>query len=55
MLAVLDSTVLIDFLRGRPAVERVAALRTAIATVMAFLYNICSALVGGVQLTLTDD
>ena len=30
-------------------------LMTAIATVMAFLYNICSALVGGVQLTLTDD
>jgi predicted nucleic acid-binding protein len=26
-LRVLDSTVLIDFLRGRPAVERVAALR----------------------------
>lgn len=30
-------------------------LMTAIATVMAFLYNIASALVGGVQLTLTDD
>ncbi|GAB3873789.1 DUF3566 domain-containing protein [Terrabacter terrigena] len=30
-------------------------LMTAIATVMGFLYNICSALVGGVQLTLTDD
>lgn len=30
-------------------------LMTAIATVFAFLYNICSALVGGVQLTLTDD
>ena len=30
-------------------------LMTAIATVMAFLYNICSALVGGLQLTLTDD
>lgn len=30
-------------------------LITAIATVMAFLYNICSALVGGLQLTLTDD
>ena len=29
MLTVLDSTVLIDYLRGRPAVERVAALRTA--------------------------
>ncbi|WP_347350001.1 DUF3566 domain-containing protein [Intrasporangium sp.] len=30
-------------------------LMTAIATIFAFLYNICSALVGGVQLTLTDD
>ncbi|HKX68141.1 MAG TPA: DUF3566 domain-containing protein [Intrasporangium sp.] len=30
-------------------------LMTAIATVLAFLYNICSALVGGIQLTLTDD
>ena len=30
-------------------------LMTAIATVMALLYNICSALVGGVQLTLADD
>ncbi len=30
-------------------------LMTAVATVMAFLYNICSALVGGLQLTLTDD
>lgn len=29
MLRVLDSTVLIDFLRGRPAVERVRALRAA--------------------------
>ena len=29
MLCVLDSTVLIDFLRGRPAVERVARLRRA--------------------------
>jgi predicted nucleic acid-binding protein len=28
VLAVLDSTVLIDFLRGRPAVHRVQALRT---------------------------
>jgi len=28
-LRVLDSTVLIDFLRGRPAVERVAGLRAA--------------------------
>ena len=27
MLAILDSTVLIDFLRGRPAVRRVRALR----------------------------
>ncbi|MDN5760139.1 MAG: DUF3566 domain-containing protein, partial [Tomitella sp.] len=30
-------------------------LMTAISTVFAFLYNICSSLVGGVQLTLTDD
>lgn len=30
-------------------------LMTAIATLAAFLYNICSSLVGGVQLTLTDD
>lgn len=30
-------------------------LMTAIATLAAFLYNICSALVGGIQLTLTDD
>lgn len=30
-------------------------LMTAIATIFAFLYNICSALVGGIQLTLTDD
>lgn len=29
MLRVLDSTVLIDYLRGRPAVQRVAALRGA--------------------------
>ncbi|WP_308283477.1 type II toxin-antitoxin system VapC family toxin [Pseudonocardia nigra] len=29
MLRVLDSTVLIDYLRGRPAVARVAALREA--------------------------
>jgi len=28
MLKILDSTVLIDYLRGRPAVARVAALRT---------------------------
>lgn len=30
-------------------------LMTAISTLAAFLYNICSALVGGIQLTLTDD
>jgi hypothetical protein len=30
-------------------------LMTAIATLGAFLYNVSSALVGGVQLTLTDD
>ncbi|GAB3674544.1 DUF3566 domain-containing protein [Angustibacter aerolatus] len=30
-------------------------LLTALTTLGAFLYNICSALVGGVQLTLTDD
>jgi Transmembrane domain of unknown function (DUF3566) len=30
-------------------------LLTALATLGAFLYNICSALVGGLQLTLTDD
>jgi hypothetical protein len=30
-------------------------LMTALATLSAFLYNICSALVGGLQLTLTDD
>ena len=30
-------------------------LVTAIATLGAFLYNVCSALVGGLQLTLTDD
>jgi len=30
-------------------------LLTALATLSAYLYNICSALVGGVQLTLTDD
>jgi predicted nucleic acid-binding protein len=29
VLRVLDSTVLIDYLRGRPAVDRVAALRSA--------------------------
>lgn len=29
MLRVLDSTVLIDYLRGRPAVDRVTALRAA--------------------------
>lgn len=30
-------------------------LITAISTLAAFLYNVSSALVGGVQLTLTDD
>jgi hypothetical protein len=30
-------------------------LLTALATLGAFLYNICASLVGGVQLTLTDD
>ena len=30
-------------------------LLTALSTLGAFLYNICSALVGGVQVTLTDD
>ena len=30
-------------------------LTTAIATLGAFLYNVCSSLVGGLQLTLTDD
>jgi hypothetical protein len=30
-------------------------LMTALSTLGAFLYNICSALVGGIQLTLTDD
>ncbi len=30
-------------------------LITALATLSAFLYNICSSLVGGLQLTLTDD
>ncbi|MEO7058111.1 MAG: DUF3566 domain-containing protein [Lapillicoccus sp.] len=30
-------------------------LLTAVATLGAFLYNICAALVGGLQLTLTDD
>ena len=30
-------------------------LLTAISTLAAFLYNICAALVGGLQLTLTDD
>lgn len=30
-------------------------LLTAVATLSAFLYNICAALVGGLQLTLTDD
>ncbi|MEI2827623.1 MAG: DUF3566 domain-containing protein [Dermatophilaceae bacterium] len=30
-------------------------LLTALGTLSAYLYNICAALVGGVQLTLTDD
>ena len=30
-------------------------LLTALGTLGAYLYNICSSLVGGVQLTLTDD
>ncbi len=30
-------------------------LMTALATLGAFLYNVCSGLVGGLQLTLTDD
>ena len=30
-------------------------LMTAISTLGAFLYNVCSSLVGGLQLTLTDD
>ena len=30
-------------------------LMTAIATLGAFLYNVCSSLVGGLQTTLTDD
>lgn len=30
-------------------------LLTALATLAAFLYNICAQLVGGVQMTLTDD
>ena len=30
-------------------------LLTALSTLGAFLYNICSSLVGGLQLTLTDD
>lgn len=31
------------------------ALLTAIATLTAFLYNVCAALVGGAQLTLSDE
>lgn len=30
-------------------------LMTAIATLSAFLYNICASLVGGVQMTLSDE
>jgi hypothetical protein len=30
-------------------------LLTALSTLAAFLYNVCSSLVGGVQLTLSDD
>jgi hypothetical protein len=30
-------------------------LLTALSTLGAFLYNVCSSLVGGVQLTLSDD
>ena len=30
-------------------------LLTALATLAAFLYNICAGLVGGVRQTLTDD
>lgn len=30
-------------------------LMTAIATITAFIYNVCAALVGGLQVTLTDD
>lgn len=30
-------------------------LMTAIATLVAFLYNICTSLVGGLQLTLSDE
>ncbi len=30
-------------------------LMTAMATLAAFLYNICASLVGGIQMTLTDD
>ncbi|XVX20306.1 DUF3566 domain-containing protein [Actinomycetota bacterium] len=30
-------------------------LMTALATLGAFLYNLCSSLVGGLQMTLTDD
>ncbi|MGL5829531.1 MAG: DUF3566 domain-containing protein [Angustibacter sp.] len=30
-------------------------LITAVATLWSYLYNICASLVGGVQLTLTDE
>jgi len=30
-------------------------LLTAMSTLMAFIYNLCASLLGGVQLTLTDD
>jgi hypothetical protein len=30
-------------------------LLTALSTIMAFLYNVVAALVGGLHLTLTDD
>jgi len=30
-------------------------LLTAMSTLAAFIYNVCAALLGGVQMTLTDD